>query len=117
MNFHLIADKSVFCDKLNSQIASGKALLVKNVCSESDLVSLKNDSKIWSDYNLELLKQSFNNSDNVYSLEYQKIFKMGFLGTHTLTGDVKDCKDVVHKRILVLESILNRIDLIAGQQT
>jgi hypothetical protein len=114
MNLHLIVDKSVFCDKIKSQITSGKVLLEKNVCTENDLVLLRNDNKIWSAYNLELLKQSFNNSDNAYSSEYQKILKMGYLGTHTLTGDVKACKDNVQKRILVLESILNRIDLIAG---
>ena len=105
---YLITDKEDF-----SQITVGKEMLARQITSHEALDTLKNDISKWSDYNKELLKQSFNNSDNEYLNEYKNIPIYGaFLGTHYLPKEVERYKKEISKYILSLEKIINKIDLI-----
>jgi hypothetical protein len=81
--------------------------------SAEALEKFKIELKEWHNYNLELLKQSFNNPENDYKEEYQKSHHgMNFFGSHSLAGDVEDNKKKITNYIRGIEKILNKADLI-----
>jgi hypothetical protein len=109
----LAVDKDIFSKKLSDQIQAGKILLEYSINTISDLEVLKKDSKIWSEYNEELLKQSFSKPENEYKNEYKKcVLAMGALGNQNINEKSKEHKNKILKKTNCLESILNRIDLI-----
>ena len=110
---YLITDKADFSQKINSQITVGKEMLAHQITSHEAFETLKNDISKWSDYNTELLKQSFNNPDNEYLNEYKSIrFLDSFIGVHYLSKEVERYKKRVSKYILGIEKIINKVDLI-----
>jgi hypothetical protein len=113
MKSKLLIGKDTFSQKLDGQIKSGKALLEFVINTVDDLDIIKKNSKVWSDYNEELLKQSFSVPENEYKSEYKKsVLGWGALGNKSLAEKIKDCKNNIQKRINCLESIHKRIDLI-----
>jgi hypothetical protein len=109
----LIIAKNKFSQNLSDQIKSGKNLMEYAVNTLEDLEFLKRNSKIWSEYNDELLKQSFSVQKNEYKDEYNKcVLVIGSLGNKSLDEKAKEHKTIIQKRVNCLESILNRLDLI-----
>jgi hypothetical protein len=110
---YLVVDKSDFSKKINSRMTIGKEMLSRQITSHEALEILKNDISKWSDYNMELLKQSFDNPDNEYLNDYKSSYKhFGFLGVHTLDIDFETQKKKMSGYITGLEKIINKIDLI-----
>jgi len=109
----LIVGREDFSQKIISRITAGKEMLSRQIRAQEALETLKNDISKWSDYNIELLKQSFNNVDNEYLNEYKSIHFIDYsIGTHYLLEEVERYKKRVSKYILGLEKIINKIDLI-----
>jgi predicted nucleotide-binding protein len=67
---HLIKPKSIFKKELEERIDEGESILKVNIQTVDDFNKLKSDYSSWHDYNLELLKQSFNKTDNEYRDDY-----------------------------------------------
>jgi hypothetical protein len=110
---HLIIDRADFSQKINSQITIGNELLSRRIASHEAFETVRSDISKWSNYNMELLKQSFDNIDNEYLNEYKSIrFCDAFAGAHYLTEEARRYKKRVSKYILGLEKIVNKIDLI-----
>jgi hypothetical protein len=93
-------------------IQAGRQLKGKTVSTELELEEIKKKIHEWSDYNSELLKQSFDVPDNEYRYKYDHLFIPGGLGNFTLTERIKQTKDNLEKRIQNLESLNNKISLI-----
>jgi len=94
--------------KLKTQIAKGEELLAEEITSEDDLDTFCEDLKIWSDYNLELLRALFT-TDKV-SREYDYP-----IYTHTFMhfdDEVEEAIEQLQKRLTILRSILQRLELI-----
>ena len=110
---YLIMEKTDFSQKINDRIAIGKELLSQQITSDESLVNFRNEVSKWLDYNLELLKQSFDNPDNEYRKDFKKShFIAGNIGSHSLYEDVERKKKEVSSYIKGLEKILNKLDLI-----
>jgi predicted nucleotide-binding protein len=62
----------------------------------------------WSDYNVELLKQSFNNPDNEYKDSYLARGQTAVMGTDI----IKEYKDIISRQINNLESLIEKLPLI-----
>jgi len=108
-----LLNKEEFSLKLSKQIITGKELLIFSVKTIEDLDIFKKNSKIWSEFNLELLKQSFSESNNEYKNEYEKcVLIIAALGNFSLHEKSMDIKDKIKKRLNCLESIQNRLELI-----
>jgi hypothetical protein len=114
---YLIIDKEEFCQKLQGRIVSGQELLVRQITSEEALKNFKTEISKWSDYNLELLKQSFNTPDNEYRNEYKDSYiHLGYLGTQTLDYRIETTKKKIACYIAGLKKIKNKIDIIPAKK-
>lgn len=65
----LIIEKEDFKEKLQKRITLGNKL-IERAQNEKDFEALDKELMNWSDYNLELLKQSFDIPENEYKNEY-----------------------------------------------
>jgi hypothetical protein len=110
---YLVMEKVDFTQKINDQIALGNALLQKQITTDEALGNFRSEVSKWSDYNEELLKQSFDNPDNEYKQEYKNSYlPLGSLGTHTFSDKVHAQERIISSYLRGLEKIANKINLI-----
>jgi sulfite reductase alpha subunit-like flavoprotein len=114
---HLVIDREEFCQRLQGRIVSGQELLARQITSEETLENFKAEISGWSDYNLELLKQSFNNPENEYRQEYKDSYiHLGYLGTQSLDYRIESAKKKIACYTASLEKIKNKIDIIPAKK-
>jgi len=113
----LIISHSEFGIKLSEQISKGEELLSRSIDREADFEELKADYKIWTDYNYELLKQSFNNISNEYVVAYKSAGYsfMGQLG-EVPNNPVKTEKNLIEYKLENLKSLQSRANLIKSEK-
>lgn len=106
--------KATFKSELQQRIAEGRKLLERAVSNNDEYFKLKSDFDKWSDYNQELLKQSFNKADNEYLDSYYPAFYITSGSAFDrpslaqLTGQVyNDINDKISR----LEKLENKVDL------
>lgn len=119
----LIIEKNEFEKQINERISKGKHLLNFSVTLLSKKKGSFGDSVLynqieqknflaeynkWKKYNVELLKQSFNNSENEYLKEYEEVERK-----RIWSDFVVERKDDIQKQITVLESFIERLSLIS----
>ncbi|MBK8880032.1 MAG: hypothetical protein IPN74_16275 [Haliscomenobacter sp.] len=75
----LIVPKNDFVEKLEERIAEGESILKFEVKTQEDFDKNRKDFYDWNDYNLEYLKQSFNNHYNEYKKSYDDAGSWGGL--------------------------------------
>jgi predicted nucleotide-binding protein len=98
--------------KIEERIALGKDILSRPLNSWDELKAAKQDYYKWSDYNTELLKRLFTNA----SLADEYSQSIGFVvagGPSSLREDVHDFRDDVSTKVRRLESIKDRLELMA----
>ena len=121
----LIIQRDRFSEELSKQIAQGKLLLdIKILSAPANLRGWENvvgdpykeqkerlsqQYTIWNDYNKELLRRSFNDPDNDYFETYSNAGNLRLLERSDYFTLVQK---IVSDEITVLESLLNKIDLI-----
>jgi len=66
----LIVERESFKGILNERIKLGNELLSTQVTQTDQLEKLEKEYYKWDDYNSEYLKQSFNNENSEYKIEY-----------------------------------------------
>ena len=121
----LIIQRDRFSEELSKQIAQGKILLdIKILSAPANLRGWENvigdpykeqkerlsqQYTIWNDYNKELLRRSFNDPDNDYFETYSNAGNLRLLERSDYFTLVQK---IISDEITVLESLLNKIDLI-----
>lgn len=96
--------------KIKDQMAKGEALLSGSINSQEDLDKLKSESRMWSDFNKELLFRIFN-TDEV-SKEYDHAaFRIVSLGSPSFNLGISHAQKSVKTDLETLNSILGRLDL------
>ena len=68
----LTVGRAEFKGQLLERIDKGNRLLAKPVTNVPELESLQTEYSKWNDYNIEFLKQSFNNELNQYRKHYEE---------------------------------------------
>jgi len=118
----LIIGKDEFKTQIDERIDKGKILLncsVKvvsmgidsrrksySVYEETERNGFISEYNKWKKFNIELLKRSFNLAENEYLQEYEE-------AEHSVWSDwIKERKEDVQRQITVLESIIERLQLI-----
>lgn len=118
----LIIGKEEFKTQITDRINKGKSLLdysVKvvstnidsrrkpySIYEESEQQGFISEYNKWKQFNLELLKRSFDFADNEYLKEYEE-------SEHSVWSDwVKERKQDIQRQISVFESIIERLPLI-----
>jgi predicted nucleotide-binding protein len=97
--------------RLAERIKIGSELKAKPIQSEEQLKGLKNEYYKWNDYNTELLRQIFTNSEP--SDEYSRSIGIFFLGGDTSFGEeIRDFYSDVDGKLHRLDSISERLEII-----
>ncbi|SRX76517.1 TIR domain-containing protein [Aequorivita antarctica] len=102
--------KAVFEKELEDRIAIGESIIEDRIENDEDFGNAKSQYSEWTDYNLELLKQSFNNPANEYWRSYDNCTQtVGF--TMSVIGGArpKPNQDLVN--------FLRRVELKLGNLT
>lgn len=122
----LVVDVSDFQKNIEDRIVKGKDLLriavplAQNTPQYIGMISHKVYDDVaeknfmaqyrrWNDYNLELLKQSFDNSENEYRDDYHS---SGYCPVLLGEDIVQEQKDIIERQIVNLESLLDKLPLI-----
>lgn len=111
---YLIKPKITFKHDLQKQILIGKELLKTNIQTINDLNELETEYSSWDDYNLEFLKQSFNEPLNEYREKYHEVGSLSpiiILGESTLDEKAKKLINKINSKTHVLNNLVQQIDL------
>lgn len=108
-----------FKAQLESRISIGKELLAKNLDSDSELAIQSQEYSKWNDYNFELLRQSFNKTDNEYAFSYNQVGHWsGMLVSSTIyerrnpREDYSKLKQKISEKVEELERLFNKASLL-----
>ena len=115
----LTKSKSLFKSELQERIDLSEVLLKRNIQNMQDFEELKNEYSSWNDYNLELLKQSFNEPYNEYRKHYNEVGSFGgmFLGGMNTPGqDVKEFLDKFNSKVGNLKKLVQKTDLLKSSE-
>jgi predicted nucleotide-binding protein len=114
----LIKSKQIFQGELSERIKEGQKIIADRIENDTDFINAKRHFSEWTDYNMELLKQSFNIQLN----EYQQSYKGagGLIGFRTISKssirkpgqDLSDFISKVQAKIDNLKKLHNKVDLL-----
>lgn len=111
----LIKSKEEFKKDIEERIAIGEDLYSRQIKTQSEFETLKEEYNSWSDYNLEYLKQAFNKEYNEYRKNYDDIgkFFFGTLDYHpTPIQELHKLKDKINNKVKNLKNLLGKADLL-----
>ena len=115
-----LLNKSIleFKRELSERIELGKNIQKEKIKKDQDFFRVEKELNVWSDYNLELLKQSFNNPYNEYWRSYDDAGSFSGIYVNTL-GSRQTSVDRLNKflsklgsKIDNLSKLLNKADLL-----
>lgn len=106
----LVIEKEDFKEKLQKRITLGDKLIEKTR-NEKDFDVLDKELRDWSDYNLELLKQSFDIPENEYKKEYYDAGE--YKGIITKDSDlIIIIREIVTRYNECLIRLLNKVEIL-----
>ncbi|KAA6317699.1 hypothetical protein EZS27_032184 [termite gut metagenome] len=110
----LIVDKASFTAILLERIELGKELFNRQVTNIPELELNEKDYHRWDSYNFEYLKNSFNNENNDYKSNYDRI-NLSFIWrdeTADANTKLRYLKNKIQNKIDNLESLVDKVELI-----
>lgn len=117
---HLTKSKGQFKAELQERIVEGEELLKRNIQTVEDFEKLKSDYSSWHDYNLELLKQSFNEPYNEYRKSYDQVGSWGGIfiggGRTSPAQELKEFNDKFNSKIDNLKKLVQKADLLKSSE-
>jgi hypothetical protein len=111
----LIKPKEELSAKLTERIAQGNEIHKKVIQNKSELQKFRIAANLWHNYNSELLRRSFDRTDNVYLKEYiEEINYYGKIveGNTPLERSIKKLKTDLSTYIHRIRRIKQKLDLI-----
>jgi predicted nucleotide-binding protein len=96
--------------RLVDRIRLGNEYKAIPIQSEEQLKAIRNDYYKWNDYNAELLRQMFTNTDPAD--EYSGTFGFAFIGDTSLGQEIREFHQYLDRKLHRLDSISERLDLI-----
>lgn len=112
---YLVKAKSIFRTEILERIKKGNDILKKIIKTWDDFNAIKKEYSSWHDYNLELLKQSFNEPYNEYRKSYDDEGSWGALfreERESLKEEVKEFIDNFNKKVENLNKLEQKVDLL-----
>jgi predicted nucleotide-binding protein len=108
----LTISNSEFKQKLEQRLILGEEMLNRSIISDEDLKILNQDSNAWTDYNIEFLKQTFNNPYNEYRNSYKSSGTYwGGIAFPSEPEPIKS-KTIIKNQIDNIQNLINKSDLI-----
>ena len=115
----LIKSKAKFKEELLERLTLGEELLKSDIKKLDDFEVLKSEYSSWHDYNLELLKQSFNDPFNEYRKDYDNIGQWsGFMlgGSKSNAEKLKDFRKLFTAKIDNLKKLFQKTDILKSSE-
>jgi predicted nucleotide-binding protein len=117
MDAKLIIRKSELVEKLQLRISKGEELFERKVNSQPELKVLQSDYSEWTDYNSELLKQSFTPPNNEYKSSYDDSGK--FIGLydsdHSAAKQLENLKERINSKVSNLKKLNTKSELLKSE--
>ncbi len=116
---HLIKPKSIFKKEIEERIQKGEEILKMNLQTIEDFKTIKSEFSAWNDYNLELLKQSFNEPYNEYRKSYDNEGSWGAFGLggpSSVAEEVKEFIDKFNSKINNLKKLAQKTELLKSSE-
>ena len=112
----LIVSKDEFKKTLDERIAIGEKIYNRQFRTQQDFDDAKDDFSSWSDYNSELLKQSFSEQYNEYKKSYDSAGKFSFIiiggRTPSQEQEIEDFNRKVKSKLDKLKMLKTKTDLL-----
>lgn len=115
----LVKSNLQFKSELQERIDLGEDLLKKNIQNLNDFEELKLAYSSWHDYNIELLKQSFNEPNNEYRKQYEEIGSWSGIFLNTRSTPAQDLKDFIDKfnyKVENLKNLVRKVELLKSSE-
>lgn len=112
----LNASTSEFSTNLEKRIEFGEEIFNRSISNQEELRLANSDYKVWTEYNYEMLKQSFNIENNDYMKSYDDAGYtfMGQMG-EVLGNPIETHKNLVKYKLDDLKSLFTRAELLKSQ--
>lgn len=110
----LIKSHEQFMKELDKRLEIGAELLSRKITNHAELTNSRKDFNSWDDYNLELLKQSFDRPNNDYHRDYCYTGIMITTIGHqpSFPELLNEHKSEINKQQGRLQNIRSKVDLI-----
>lgn len=112
----LTVNKEEFEQQLNERIKIGEIIYKQQIQSQEQFENTEEEYINWDDYNLELLKQSFNIPNNEYRDDYERVNDAPFyISTSSYVDEIKELKDDIRSKTNYLKQLVNKLPLIKSE--
>ncbi len=112
---YLIKSHFQFASELQERIDIGSNLLSETIKNGSDYEKIKKEYNSWHDYNLELLKQSFNFPDNEYRNDYERVgsyIGLFLSGNYDLASEIENFTEKFNSKVAFLKNLHKKVLLL-----
>ncbi len=107
----LVCPKTEAVQLVEKQLAEGKAIVNRTFKSKTELDEAENEMSVWSEYTAEVLRQIATNNRLAEDFTSSSF---GFVGgfPESLLQQVEEFRSIYGRRIVKLEAILKRLDIL-----
>ena len=110
----LIVGKEHFKEQLNKRIQIGEELISRQIQTQTQLDQAEQEFYDWDDFNSELLKQSFNNEQNEYKIDYDRV--NSYLGLFGSTiNPLQEFYKKVQNKVNNLKQLYAKVELLKSE--
>lgn len=116
---YLTIPKSDFKKQIQERFNIGEEILKKNVQTMEDFKEIKNEFSTWNDYNLELLKQCFNEPYNEYRRSYDEAgswIGFSFGARKTPSEELENFIEQFNSKLDNLKKLVQKTDLLKSSE-
>lgn len=112
----LIIPKSDFIEKLSKRIVVGKELFDRSVTNVEELKENETEFYRWDSYNSEFLKSAFNNENNAYRTQYNRVnWSILGGGGNSPSEQLKELKKDIKNKVNYLDELIEKTELLKSE--
>lgn len=114
--------KNIFKEEIQERLLKGEEIIKNSMQIQVDIKSVKSKFSSWDDYNLELLKQSFNEPNNEYRRSYEKAgessgMMISTMGARTtITEILQELISKINSKVDNLRKLAQKIEILKSSE-
>lgn len=108
----LIVGREYFKEEINKRIVIGEEISTRQIQTNRQFEQARQDYYDWNDFNSELLKQSFNNSNNEYKQSYDNVNEKFIYVSKSPAEELEEFVEDVKNKVNNLRQLVAKLALI-----
>lgn len=108
----LIVGREYFKEEISKRIVIGEEIYNRHIQTNRQFEQAKQDYYNWNDFNSELLKQSFNNSNNEYKQSYDNVNEKYIYVSKSPAEELEEFIEDVKNKVNNLRQLIAKLTLI-----